>query len=293
VSALPSGAAPSEAAGEPVHFASADGTTLRGRWFAPKGSPWAAVLIAAAIGVEAAFYAPFAEWLARQGAAVLTFDYRGMGESRPQVSLREVQADLDLWAEDEEAALAALAVRCPDMPLLLVGHSLGAQLAAGLRSRDRLRGLLAVSMGSGYVGHLVPRFRTQARLFLHLVAPVATALCGYFPGARLGLVGDLPLGVMRQWRHWCLNREYLLGAEGRHGQYRDARFPVISVYAADDEMLAEDGARMMFTAHGNPRIFDVLHPQGGQRIGHLGLFKERHRATHWPPLVNHLKSLTT
>jgi predicted alpha/beta hydrolase len=293
VSALPSSAAPSEAAGEPVHFASVDGTPLHGRWFAPEGSPWAAVLIAAAIGVEAAFYASFAEWLARQGAAVLTFDYRGVGESRSHVSLREVQADLDLWADDEEAALATLAVRCPDMALLLVGHSLGAQLAAGLPSRDRLHGLLAVSLGSGYIGHLVPRFRTQARLFLHFVAPAATALCGYFPGARLGLVGDLPRGVMRQWRRWCLSPEYLLSAEGRHRQYRDANFPVISLYAADDEMLAEDGARVMFTAHGNPRCFDVLHPQDGQRIGHLGLFKERHRATHWPQLVNHLKSLTT
>jgi predicted alpha/beta hydrolase len=27
-------------------------------------------------------------------------------------------------------------------------------------------------------------------------------------------VGDLPRGVMAQWRRWCLNREYVVGVEG-------------------------------------------------------------------------------
>jgi len=281
------------AAGERLHFASHDGTVLHGRWFAPQGVPWAAVLMAGAIGVQSSFYARFAHWLAGQGAAVLAFDYRGVGESRPHGSPRGVRADLDLWAQDEDAALGVLAARCPGAPLLVLGHSLGAQLAGSLPSRDRLRGLLAVSMGSGYVGHLVPGFRRQARLFLHLVAPAATALCGYFPGARLGLVGDLPRGVMQQWRRWCLSPEYLLSAEGRHALYCSAAFPVISLYARDDEMLAEDGARMMFAAHGNGRRFEVLQPADGQRIGHLGLFKERHRATQWPRLLHHLRSLSS
>lgn len=279
------------AAGERLRFTSHDSTPLHGRWFAPQGAPWAAVLMAAAIGVEASFYAPFAQWLAGQGAAVLAFDYRGVGESRANASPRGMRADLDLWAQDEDAALGVLAARCPGVPLLVLGHSLGAQLAGSLPSRDRLRGLLAVSMGSGYVGHLVPGFRRQARLFLHLMAPAATALCGYFPGARLGLVGDLPRGVMQQWRRWCLSPEYLLSAEDRHALYRSAAFTVISLYARDDEMLAEEGARMMFAAHGNGRRFEVLEPVDGQRIGHLGMFKERHRATHWPRLLHHLRSL--
>lgn len=278
--------------GEALRFASHDGTALQGRWFAPAGVPWSAVLIAAAMGVEATYYAPFAQWLAQQGAAVLCFDFRGVGASRPTGSLRHVDADLDLWTQDQDAALGVLAARCPGVPLLVVGNSLGAQLAASLASRERLAGLLAVSMGSGYVGHLVPGFRPQARLFLHVVAPAATALCGYFPGARLRVVGDLPRGVMQQWRRWCLSPEYLLSAEGRHALYRSAAFPLVSLYAPDDEMLGEAGARLMFNAHGNGRCFELLQSVGGQRVGHLGVFKERHRATHWPHLVQHLRSFT-
>jgi predicted alpha/beta hydrolase len=275
-----------------LEFASADGAPLRGTLFTPTAAPWAAVLVAGAMGVEAAYYLPFARWLAEQGAAVLAFDYRGMGRSRNAPSMRGVRADLYLWTQDEDAALGALAGHCPGVPLLIVGNSLGAQLAGNLASRDRLQGLVAVSMGSGYIGHLVPAFRNQARLFLHVVGPVATALCGYFPGARLGIVGDLPRGVMAHWRRWCLHPEYLLSAEGWHEHYREAAFPVVSLYAADDELLAEDGARLMFAAHGQRRHFEVLQPEGGQRIGHLGLFKPRHVATLWPHVLHHLKSLT-
>lgn len=281
-----------EASGSALDFTSADGTALRGTLFLPPSAPWAAVLVAGGMGVEAAYYAPFARWLAEQGAAALTFDYRGMGRSRNTPSLRGVRADLHLWTQDQDAALGALADRCPGAPLLLVGNSLGAQLAANLPARDRLRGLVAVSMGSGAVRHLVPAFRNRARLFLHVVAPVASAFAGYFPGARLGMVGDLPHGVMAHWRRWCLSPEYLLSAEGWHARYREAPFPLVSLYAADDELLAENGARLMFDAHGQRRHFEVLRPPAGQRLGHLGLFKPRHAATFWPLVLHHLKSLT-
>jgi predicted alpha/beta hydrolase len=278
------------APGEAVDFASADATPLRARAFTPQGAPWAAVLIAPAIAVEAAYYMPFAAWLAEQGAATLVFDYRGVGASKVPGPMRGVRADLDLWAQDEDAAVRLLAARCPDLPLLMVGNSLGAQLAGSLASRDTIDGLLAVSMGSGYIGHLVPGFRWQARAFLYAVMPVATALCGYFPGGALGIVGDLPAGAAWQWRRWCLSPEYLLSAEGRHALYRSAAFPLVSLYASDDELLDEAGARLMFDAHGQRRAFEILQPADGERVGHLGVFKERHRARHWPRLLHHLRS---
>jgi predicted alpha/beta hydrolase len=281
------------APGQALDFASADGTPLRGRAFAPQGTPWAAVLIAPAIGVEAAYYAPFAAWLAEQGTASLVFDYRGVGASKEPGPMRGVRADLDLWAQDEDAALRLWSARWPEQRLLVVGNSLGAQLAGSLASRDRIDGLLAVSMGSGYIGHLVPGFRWQARAFLYAVMPVATALCGYFPGNALRMVGDLPAGAAWQWRRWCLSPEYLLSAEQRHTLYRSAPFPLVSLYASDDELLGEAGARMMFDAHGHRRAFEVLQPSDGERIGHLGVFKPRHRARHWPRLVHHLRSFQT
>jgi predicted alpha/beta hydrolase len=267
-----------------------DGTRLCARHLAPSGVPWAAILIAPAMGVNARYYLPLATWLAEQGAAVLTFDFRGMGDSRTQ-PLRDTRADLHDWTQDQNAALEHLAGRWPGAPLLVLGQSLGAQLCAQLPARERIQGLLALSLGSGYVGHLQARFRWQARLFLHLAAPLGTALFGYFPGGRLGMVGDLPAGVMRHWRRWCLSPEYLLSAEGLHAQVRNSRFALISLFSRDDELLGEAGARMMFDAHGGARHFEVLTPRPGEKLGHLAIVHPRN-AARWPLLLNHLREMT-
>jgi predicted alpha/beta hydrolase len=93
------------------------GASLALRWFEPVAAPWAAVLLAPAMGVEAAYYGPFCAWLAEQGVCVLSFDYRGIGASRPPGSLRKVQADLDTWAADQDAALLHLSAARPELPL--------------------------------------------------------------------------------------------------------------------------------------------------------------------------------
>lgn len=274
----------------PEALTSAEGVVLGVRHFEPESAPWAAVLIAPAMGVPARYYAGLAAWLAQQGAAAMTFDFRGIGDSRTQ-PLRRTRADLHDWVQDQNAALEHLAARRPGLPLLVLGQSLGAQLCGLLPARERIKGLLALSLGSGYVGHMKPRFRPAARVFLHAVAPLATRLCGYFPGGRLGMVGDLPAGVMRHWRRWCLSPEYLLSSERVHERFRTAPFALISLFCEDDEMLGEAGARMMFQAHGGGRHFEVLRPGVGERIGHLAVVHPRHRSTRWPQLLNHLRAL--
>jgi predicted alpha/beta hydrolase len=50
-----------------------------------------------AMGTTQKYYAAFARWLARQGFLVVTFDYRGTGQSRTG-NLREFKADILDWA---------------------------------------------------------------------------------------------------------------------------------------------------------------------------------------------------
>lgn len=59
-----------------------DAHLLAGELFLPRSRPRAAVLIAPAMAVPASFYSGFAGFLAEQGAAALTIDYRGIGRSR-------------------------------------------------------------------------------------------------------------------------------------------------------------------------------------------------------------------
>jgi predicted alpha/beta hydrolase len=256
----------------------------------PDGAPpQAAVLVAGAMGVRQAYYRPFADWLARQGCTVATFDYRGVGDSRrPEHarSLRGFDADLHAWARDLDAVLDLLAARAPEVPLVIVGHSLGAQLPGMLRNRERIAGLLGVATGSGYWRDNAPPLKRVVLWFWFVLVPVLTGLCGYFPGARVGKVGDLPRGVILQWRRWCLNPRYHVGAEGAvlRERFEAVRFPVVALSMTDDEMMTERGTHVLVDCYANaPRRVERIAPADvrAPRIGHFGFFRDAFEPTLW------------
>lgn len=154
------------------------------RVYVPRTGPArASVVIGGAMGVRQAFYGPFAAWLAQQGLRVTTFDYRGQGESL-NGGMREVRANLFDWARDYDAVIAHAAQALPGQPLLLLGHSLGAQLPGLLREHARVSGLLSVAAGSGYWRDNAPRIRRAMPAFWHVLVPLSVRLCGYFPAAH-------------------------------------------------------------------------------------------------------------
>ena len=258
------------------------------------------VVIGPAMGVPQRFYAGFAAWLAGQGLRVLSFDYRGQGASLallPHGRLRQVDATLHDWRADYEAATRHLHAQAPDLPLLLVGHSLGAQLPGLFERTDHIAGLLAVAAGSGYWRQNAPGLRKRALFMWHGMVPVLTPLFGYFPGRRLGAVGDLPAGVIRQWRRWCLHPEYS-AAEGPAARQRYAavRFPIRALSITDDEMMTLPGTQSLLALYaGAPRDIERVAPadHGLPRIGHLGWFQPRFEATLWPHTLRALRELAT
>lgn len=271
-----------------LSLASTDGATLAARLYGGAAVE-GAVLIGGAMGVRQDHYAAFAEWLAAQGFAVMTFDYRGMGDSRSTAhakSLRGLDADLFAWARDYDTAIDALRERAPDGPLYLIGHSLGAQLPGLLRNRAQIDGLLSIAAGSGYWRDNAPQLKRIVPYFWHVLVPVATALFGYFPGKRLGKVGDLPRGVILQWRRWCMNPRYVVGAEGEvvRAQYAQVRFPVVALSITDDELMTERGTHVLVDSYANaPRRVERIAPADlkVRRIGHFGFFRDQFQSSLW------------
>ena len=258
------------------------------RTFAPGAAPRGTVVIGGAMGVPQSHYAPFARWLSAQGWWVLSFDYRSQGESLPAgQSLRKATANLNDWATDYEAVVAHARALQPDAPLFLIGHSLGAQLPGMFEQPERIDGMVAVATGIGYWRHYPARLRRSAPLFWWGIVPVATRVAGYFPGQRLGMVGDLPRGVIRQWRRWCLHPEYSAGVEGPAVRARYARvaFPIHAFELADDEMLSSTSLQGLLRLYsGAPRTVQRVEPQtvGLRRVGHLGWFRPSSEAALWP-----------
>jgi predicted alpha/beta hydrolase len=261
-------------------------TTLALRVYEPAGAPRASVVVGAAMGVRQDFYAAFAAWLAEQGFRVTTFDYRGHGDSL-RGPMRAVRADLLDWVRDYEAVIACAKAAQPAQPLFLIGHSLGAQLPGLMRDTSAIDGMLGVAAGSGYWRDNPPRLRSVVHFFWWMLVPAATWLCGYFPGRRLRAIGDLPKGVILQWRRWCLNPRYGMGAEGEKAQqsYAAVRFPIVAYSLDDDELMTLQGVERLigFYAHA-PSTVQSIAPDEVQakRIGHFGFFRPAFRSSLWP-----------
>src|SRR5512134_3666946 len=102
------------------HLITADGFQLAATLFEPTASNRRVVLINSAMGVKRGYYARYAEFLMERGFTVLTYDYRGIGDSRT-TSMRGFSADLWDWGiRDQDAALAYLIEHFPDYNFLLV-----------------------------------------------------------------------------------------------------------------------------------------------------------------------------
>jgi len=263
----------------------ADGHKLVAHFFAPASEGKGAVLIIPAMGVAQQFYFPFAQWLAREHFLVGTFDYRGTGLSRSP-NLREFKADIFDWARlDCRAMVDAMAARAPGRPLFWIGHSLGGQILPFVPNRSRITKAITVAAGSGYWRENSLPLRRRAWWLWYVVAPVAVRIFGYFPGKRLRKVGDLPKGVMEQWRKWCLSPEYALG-EGEHvrQQYAEVTTPIVSLSFSDDEFMSERNTESLHGFYTRaPRVMKRISPGeiDVKRIGHFGFFKPCFEQSLW------------
>jgi len=292
-----------EAAPVTVHthtLASTGGTRIAVRdYAAPTVAPRGAVVVAGAMGVPQNYYAPLAQWLARQGWRVHTFDYRGSGDSRPDTAhggLRGFKADLLDWARDYEAVVDHAHQANAGQAVHLLGHSLGAQLPGLMGNGHKVSGLLGVATGSGYWRENAPQLKHSALFLWFFLVPVFTRLFGYFPGKRLGAVGDLPTGVIRQWRRWCLNPHYSVGAEGEAARqsYARVQFPVLALAMTDDEMMTAQGLESLMALYTHaPRRVLRLSPAdvAVRRLGHFGAFRDEHQAVLWPRIQQYLSNL--
>lgn len=262
-----------------------DGFQLTARFFSPQSTPRGTVLIAPAMGVAQTFYGDFATWLASQGYLAVTFDYRGIGLSRPG-SLRGFKADIMVWAQQDcGAVLETVLAEQPRTPLYWIGHSLGGQILPFVPQHERITKMITVATGSGYWRENAPSLRRMVWWVWYVLVPITLPLFGYFPGKRLRKIGDLPRGVMAQWRKWCLHHEYAM-AEGEHirARYAAVEKPITSFSFEDDQYMSR---RNTYSIHGfytkaalRLRRFSSQ-DTGGQTIGHFGFFRPKFKESLW------------
>jgi len=164
-----------------------------------------------AMGVTARQYRVFAEAMAAAGIGVATHEWRGAGSSDQRASRRNDWGYRDLL-DDIDAGVARLRSARTVGRLLIGGHSLGAQLAALALAREPALAEAYVLIASGMPWwRSFPRWQQPILFGVFGGFRLLSALCGWFPGRRVGFAGDEARGVVDDWAR-----------SGSSGRYRVA-----------------------------------------------------------------------
>jgi len=263
-----------------------DGYPLAATRFSPAAPSGGAILVGSGTAVRRTFYGRFARFLAARGHPVVTFDYRGIGDSRPP-RLRGFPARLRDWGEQDLAAMIEWTSRYdPGDRIILVGHSMGGQLLGLAPNADRVSALVGVAAQSGWWGHWPGARRYALALLWYLAMPGLAHLVGFFPGRRLGVGEDLPRHVALEWARWGRNPQYMIDEDGAPLRPHFSRFEgrILAYSFSDDGFAPRPAVDALMGFYGRARV-DHRHVEprhvGLDRLGHFGFFRADARPTLW------------
>lgn len=289
---------------ESVTFSALDGFTLHGTVHGQPESAHTALLLNSGTGIPRGFYRRFCAYAAEQGFLVLSYDYRGIGDSAKGPVSESTAVYRDWGQLDLPAAVDYLHALAPQLPLVTVAHSTGGQ-QLGLSDRvEQVRAALFVSVSTGYWRGMPFKQRCINLALWYVVAPICAPVLGYFPAHRFGLGQNLPMGVAQEWGDWCLEPDYMAAYFDESGRHRprdgrpfgpqyfgQAGFPIRSVNFEDDPIAtAKNVAPMLALYTQATQDLQWHRPQdyGIQTIGHLGFFRKAH-APHWQSHLDWLR----
>lgn len=274
--------------GRPIDIHCPDGISLGGHlWRAGGGKAAGSIIINPATGVLARYYHRYARFLAVHGFDVLTYDYRGIGLSRPE-RLRRCGYRWRDWGRcDFEAAIRFMRGQGRGGALMVIGHSIGGFLPGLAESAPLIDRMLTVGAQYAWWGDYAMRRRLKLLLRWHVAMPALTAMCGYFPGRRLGWLEDLPAGVANEWSfrgprfersHPRAERQAVLD------RMAAMTTPILAVAVSDDDLGTVPAIRRTLAYYaGAGRTAVMLRPgdYGRSDIGHFNLFHDGYAASFW------------
>lgn len=261
-----------------LELKAADGAGVRLQLHLPP-QPRAGLYWLPALGVGIGPNERFADALAERGVAVAIHEWRGLGGSDRRASRHCDWGYRELLELDIAAGRSAMSVALPRLQWLQGGHSLGGQLALiDSARRGGAEPVVLVASGHPHWREFPGLRATGVRLFAHAVGPL-TALCGYFPGQRLGFAGREASTLMRDWARTALRGDYRIATYGDALNEALARYsgPVLSIGMAQDRLAPRGATQRLRTLA--PLAGWTLQEFGSAQLGarrpdHFGWLRE-------------------
>ncbi len=251
-----------------------DGFQLAATVFEPRN--WTRVAVMnSATAVPRGFYKHYAKALAESGILAITYDYRGIGGSRPK-SLRGFQAQTRDWALKDMSGVVDWATEeMKPGKLFMIGHSVGGQVTGLIDNADKVDGMLTYSSQSGHWRLQVAEQKWVVGFHAWVTLPVSAMIMGYMPWSWAGGAEDLPKGAALEWSRWSRHPDYLLGDPTLPlERFESFSAPVLAYSIDDDKWGSAQAVDAMMKAYPNlERRHLVPSEHNLDRVGHMGFFR--------------------
>ncbi|HLO61454.1 MAG TPA: alpha/beta fold hydrolase [Azonexus sp.] len=252
------------------------------------------VIINPATSVHSRYYRRFADFLHAHGFNVITYDYRGIGGSRP-ATMRGFEASwLDWGSKDFEGVLQFAGACFKGHSIQVAAHSVGGVLIGMAPSNHRIERVFSMGSQFAYWRDYAQHKRFAMYIRWHVVMPLLTAFFGYFPGKRLGWLEDTPRGVVRDWVAPCPRFEDIytsgpqaLSAEERAqlvSSFARVTGPTLALSMSDDEFGTIPAVQRLLAYYKNSPATHLRIEPGAldeRAIGHFAFFNARYADSLW------------
>lgn len=239
------------------------------------------------------YYLKLATYLAQKCYIIVLFDYRGVGESKPN-NLKDHKISIIDWGTDADAVSEWISKTYPNLKIHLLAHSMGGQLYGLLSNWRIFDKVMFFNSSSGNFNKFVPSaYKWRIKWPSIILFPLLIKIYGFIPG-KFGVGEDWPSGVAIDWLSVSKNNNLMpkyLSTKSNKSYYKQIDKKIISWHFSDDQMSPPNTINELGFAYPNATIVSrIFEPSefGLDHIGHFGLFKRKAEDKIWPKIIDEL-----
>ncbi len=247
-------------------------------------------------GIPQRLYANFAKFLSKNGFITLTFDYRGIGKSRPKF-LKGFEAYIRDWGQKDMAGIFNWVLKnYPEEKKIVIAHSMGGQMIGLMENNYKIDQLFLIASSTGYWKDMSRPFKWILPPFWFIWIPLSIGISGYANAKKIGQGEDLPKGVAEEWKKWCIHPHYFeteFNKTLKPLYFDQIKIPIKSIQIADDPIANDITCNKLLTYYRNaPKTVEKIEPKdlGVKKIGHAGFFSRRFESTLWKNLLHEINT---